>query len=191
MALVVPCGLYVITVFVWATYKYRFLIPVLPAAYIAAGFGVVTLCKRRLAWKLAGWLCLAGTVAWGAPGFFEEPRTQYYQDDQGRAAQYDSMLELAKELGTFEPGVTLGYADSLDGGIETVYWHRFPFVAGCGFTRIEEVRKLVDDFDVRYVWTDEAGVDRVKSFLPGAKLISRNETYSVFEMPKRGQTALE
>jgi hypothetical protein len=191
MALVVPCALYVIAVFLWATYRYRYLLPVLPAAYIAAGFGFVALCRRRLAWKLAGCLCFAGTLAWGAQGFFEKPRAQYYQEDEGRAAQYASMRELATELGTLEPGVTLGYAESLDAGIETVYWHEFPFVAGHGFTQAEEIRKLVSDFGVRYIWADKATVDRLKSFLPEARLILRNERYFVFEMPQQGQTAVD
>ncbi len=65
-----------------------------------------------------------------------------------------------------------------------MYWHRFPFVCGRGFNRIEEVEKLVHDFDIQYIWADEAIVHRVESYLPEAKCVLHNESYYVFQVSK-------
>lgn len=90
------------------------------------------------------------------------------------------MLPLARELGQLEPGVILGYSNP-DGGLETVYWHRFPFVYGRG-REIDEVQKLVHDFDVRYIWTDQSTVHMIESYFPEARIILSNEPYYVLEV---------
>jgi len=179
-ALAVASVLYTAIVFLWPAFKYRFLVPVLPATYMAAAFGFMKLHHRRHLWKLIGWICLAGTILWGIQGFFEQPPTRYYQNDGEHAANYRKMLPLARELGQLEPGVVLGYS-SPDGGLETIYWHRFPFVYGRGREK-DEVQKLVRDFDIRYIWTDQPNLDRVKSYLPEARIILSNESYYVFEV---------
>lgn len=181
VAFVLPCAIYAITISLWATFKYRFLVPLLPAAYVAAAFGLVKLCDKRRFWRLAGYVCLLGTLAWGIPSFFEKPPTRYYLDDDIHAADYEKMRPLAIALGSLEPGVTLGYSNSLDGGIETVYWHRFPFVCGRGFN-MQEVQKLVHDFDVRYIWTDESTAQQIASEFPEASVILTNEPYYVLAL---------
>jgi hypothetical protein len=183
-AFVLPYAIYAITISLWATFKYRFLVPLLPAAYAAAAFGFVELCDKRRFWRLAGYVCLLGTLAWGIPSFFEQPPTRYYLDDNIHAADYERMRPLAMALGSLEPGVTLGHSNSLDGGIETVYWHRFPFVYGRGFNT-QEVQKLVHDFDVRYIWTDESTVHQIASEFPEARVILTNEPYYVFDLSDR------
>jgi hypothetical protein len=163
-------------------YQYRFLVPVLPVTYIAAAFGFVKLYDRRPFWNWIGWICLAGTILWGIQGFSEQPPTRYYQNDSEHAANYEKMLPLARELGRLEPGVVLGCSRSLDGGFETVYWHCFPFVYGRGREK-DEVQKLVHDFDVRYIWTDQQRLDKVESQLPRARIVLNNEFYYVLEIP--------
>ncbi len=165
-------------------YVYRFLVPVLPVTYIVAAFGFVKLCSAHPFWKSVGWLCLAGTIAWGAQGFFEQPPTRYYHNDGDHAAYYERMLPLAKELGQLEPGVVLGYSRSLDGGFETVYWHRFPFVYGRG-REIDEIQKLIGDFDVRYIWTDQKGLHKIETRLPEAKVVLGNDLYYVLEIHRK------
>jgi hypothetical protein len=184
VALVLTYGLYTITVFLWATLKYRFLVPLLPAVYIIAAFGFVELHNRRSFYKLMAWIFLLGTLVWGIPAFFDEAPTRYFPADEESAMRYEKMIVLVEEVVELEPGVFLGYADSLDGGRETVYYHRFPFVYGRGLN-ISEVQKLVHDFDIRYIWSDQATVSQVKSGLPEAIIILSNEFYYVFELPKQ------
>jgi len=181
-AFALPPVLYTTTIFLWATFKYRFLVPLLPATYIGAAFGFMELYDRRPLWKSLRWICLVGTIVWGAQGFLEQPPTRYYHNDASHAAHYEKMLPLARELEQLEPGVVLGYSRSLDGGLETIYWHRFPFVYGRGFNKVEEVRKLVHDFDIRYIWADQATVHHVESYFPEAKISLGNELYYVLEI---------
>lgn len=183
IALVLTSALYVIIIFLWPAFKYRFLVPVLLATYIAAAFGFVKLYYGRSFWKLLGWICLVGTLVWGAQGFFEQPPTRYYHNDDEHAASYEKMLPLARELGQLEPGVILGYSRSLGGGLETIYWHRFPFVYGRG-REIDEVQKLVHDFDIRYIWVEQSTVHVIESCLPEARAILSNEPYYVFEVSR-------
>ena len=188
LAFFLPFVLYTIVILLWGSFKYRFLVPILPITYVASAFGLmdlfVELDRRSTFRKLAGWICIIGTIFWGALGFFEQTPTRYYWNDGYHAAYYEKMLPLAKELGQRETGVLLGYSLSLDGGFETIYWHRFPFVYGRGFNRVEELRKLVHDFQVRYIWADEATVHQVESYLPEARIILRNESYYIFEVSK-------
>lgn len=183
IALVLTFALYTTTIFLWPVFKYRFLAPVLPAIHMVAAFGFTKLYDRRPFWNLLGWICLVGTIVWGIQGFFEQPPTRYYRNDADHAANYEKMLPLARELGQLEPGVVLGYSRSLDGGVETIYWHRFPFVHGRGREGQEQVRKLVHDFDVRYIWADQFTLHKIESYLPEARFILGNEFYYVFEVP--------
>lgn len=181
-ALVLTSAFYTIIIFLWPEFKYRFLVPVLPTTYMAAAFGFVKLYHGQPFWKLFGCICLVGTILWGVQGFFEQPPTRYYENDIEHAANYAKMLPLVRELGQLEPGVVLGYSDSLDGGFETVYWHRFPFVCGRG-REMDEVQKLVHDFDVRYIWADQSTVHMIESYFPEARIILSNEPYYVLEVP--------
>lgn len=185
-ALVLTLALYTATfcsLHSWA-YQYRNLVPILPVTYMAAAFGFMKLYHRRYLWNLVGWICLAGTILWGIQGFFEQPPTRYNENDGEHAANYAKMLPLARELGQLELGVVLGCSRSLDGGFETVYWHRFPFVYGRGREK-DEVQKLVRDFDVRYIWTDQSRLDKVESYFSEARIILSNEFYYVLEIPQK------
>ncbi len=55
--------------------------------------------RRNMLWKLAGWICLIGTIIWGGQSFFEQSPTRYYWSDDGYAVRYEKMLPLARELG--------------------------------------------------------------------------------------------
>ena len=177
-----PFLFYMIIVILWATFKDRFLVPALPAAYIAASVGFVKLWEgKSVALRLLGVVCLAGTLAWGVPRYFDETPTMYFSDDGWHAHLYSRMLPLVGELSDLEPGVVLGVAPSLDGGFETVYWLGWPFVYGRG-RNMREVQKLVDDFGVRYIWSDQATTGMIESTLPNASLILSNENYQVFEL---------
>jgi hypothetical protein len=190
LAFFLPVVLYTMIVFLFpGGFRSRFLVPALPLAYIAAGWGLIQLfTKGSLRWKLVGSICMLGVVVWNITGFFEKPPTRYFYNDAAFAAGYLRAYELATEMESLEPGVILGY--SSHGDFDAVYWHRFPFVWGHRFKKAEEIRKLVHDFGIRYVWADDTTMDRVQSFLPEARIILRHEPYAILEIIMPTQSKL-
>jgi hypothetical protein len=177
-----PYAFYTATILLWAAFKYRFLVPLLPATIIAAAFGYAALARRGRLWQIVGTIALAGMIAWYVPAFFDPTPTRYYTGDEKHAAQYAQMVPLAKQMIDLPSGVVLGYSDSLDGGRETIYWNRRPYVYAVGFKMIE-VQKLVRDFNVRYIWADQTTADQVQSGFPGATVVLSDGFFSVFEIP--------
>lgn len=190
-ALLLPTGLYTLTIFLWAAYKFRFLIPILPAIGVLAAFGfsawIATnhTTPNRLGYarirQWSGWICLAGALIWGI-GIYIQMGPQLYFGDEGRshAALYAYMHPLADELQKQPPGTVLGYAQVLDGGIETVYWTGFPFVAGRDL-KTDEIQILARDFGVRYIWADEDTLPTAQLAFPGAQIILSNPPFYVLE----------
>ena len=176
-------GMYALVVCAWAIQQQRFLVPGVPLLYLAAGFGVTELVRRRAS-VLAGGL-LAWALIWNLLALRETPPTRYYENDAAYAAEYASMRRVVRELSIRPSRPVLGYSRSLDGGAETVYWDGFPFVRGRGYRGLMEpaiVRKLVADFDIGYVWTDRSSVDLAHRILPCARVILENDEYTVLEV---------
>ena len=123
----------------------RFLAPALPAAYLLGAIGLAVILRRRRPWPVAGWLLLAGALAWNVPGLLEQPPTRYYRDDAAWAAGYARMRSLVADLNQREHDVVLSYSITLDGGMETVYWHNFPLVYGRELP-LDAVRKAAARF---------------------------------------------
>jgi hypothetical protein len=183
LASFLPFLFYTLTVFLWATARHRFLVPIIPLTYLVAAAGFVFLCKDHLPWRVLGWICLAGTVVWSLASYRDQPLTRYnYPYDADRAASYAKMLPLARELDKLDRGVVLSYASLLDGGIETVYWQRQPFVYGRELP-LEVLDKITEDFGIRYVWTDPSTYEKVPARFPRARVILSNDIFHVFELP--------
>ncbi len=181
--LLLPSALYWGAIILWATYKFRFLIPLIPAFSIFTALGFVRLYSQGKIWRWVAGLCLGGTLAWFLLPIFQGSRTLYYgQESQAHDIQYAEMQPLASSLATWPPGVVLGYAQSLDGGIETVYWHGLPFVAGRGLGELE-IKKLVADFDIRYIWVDATTLPSMQAWFPSVKLIDQSGEFAIFELP--------
>ena len=119
---------------------------------------------------------------WSLVGYRDQPPTRYYQYDAEWAATYAKMLPLAQELGKRERGVVLSYAYILDGGIETVYWDRQPFVYGRELPP-EALSKVVEDFGVRYLWTQADMSEDLLTRFPRAQEILVNDVFHVLELP--------
>ena len=181
-ASLLPFLIYTLTVLLWATAQERFVVPILPLTYLVAAAGFAFLLSIRLPWRVIGWVCLAGTLVWSVAGYRDRPPTRYYRNDAEWAATYAKMLPLARELGERERGVVMGYAYILDGGTETVYWHRQPFVYGRELPP-EALNKVVEDFGVRYLWTQADMSEDVLTRFPRAREILTNDVFHVFELP--------
>ena len=80
------------------------------------------------------------------PGLLEHSPTRYYWDDAAWAAGYARMRSLVADLNQRERDVVLSYSITLDGGMETVYWHDFPLVYGRELP-LDAVRKATRNFD--------------------------------------------
>jgi 4-amino-4-deoxy-L-arabinose transferase-like glycosyltransferase len=177
-----PLGLYMITVFLWATYKLRFLIPLLPFAYIEIGKGCEKLIQQKIWYKWLGWGLTAGVlVGMALPYFQARPNLYYGTDTKRNSMLYDQMQPLALELGQLPHGVVLGIANSLDGGIETIYWARQPFVTGRGMNEVV-LRKLASDFTVAYLWADRGQEDWVRDIFPQAHILEENAAYTLYHL---------
>lgn len=167
-------------------YRDRFGVPILALAYVVAGTAVDA--SRGIARRGAFGL-VAITLAWMTTGYFEEHRTRYYQDDGARRDAHALMLPVARRFARLPSGPTLGFSTTLTNGIEGVYVHRHPLVRGRSHGPAKEsspgemARKLVRDFDVRYVWTDAFGRADVEASFPAAREVVGNGAYFVLELP--------
>ncbi len=167
-------------------YRDRFGVPILVLAYVAAGAAVDA--SRGIARRGAFGL-VAITLAWMLTGYFEDPRTRYYEDDGARRDAHARMRPVAERFARLPSGPTLGFSTTLTNGIEGVYYHRHPLVRGRSHGPPREpspgelARKLVRDFGVRYVWTDAFGRAEVEASFPAAREVVGNGAYFVFELP--------
>ncbi|MCX8061465.1 MAG: hypothetical protein N3D16_02665 [Anaerolineales bacterium] len=174
-----PFSLYLLTIAFWATYKTRFLIPLLPITYRLVGEGIeegLKVAKGRV-WLI--WLAVVALFLWTFYPYRQRPLNFYYAAETPRLAQqYDQMRNLAKQLAEQPKGVVLGISNNLDGGIETIYWARQPFVMARGFNKIIW-RKLAIDFQAHYVWSECQQRERLQKLFPSSQLLLYNDLFCV------------
>jgi hypothetical protein len=195
LVFVLPTALYAITIFLLPAYNTRYLLPVLPLSFGLAALGFTTLFRGGARRRAAALSLIVGTLLWGVPRYFQQPPTQYYLNDAQYAANYAKMRALAEELAREEPGVTLGYAGSLDGGLETIYWAGVPYVRGGGSNaedsgsvaandyQVRKLQKLAQDFDARYIWADAQTLPTIQRAFPDVQVKLQHDPYYVLEMP--------
>lgn len=178
-----PFFLYLLLISFWATHKTRFLIPLLPISYLLIGQGIesgVKLAKRQT-WLL--WLAVAALFLGTCLPYRQRPLNFYYAAETPfNAQQYDQMRGLAKQLAELPKGVVLGVSNSLDGGIETIYWAKQPFVTARGLNETLW-RKLASDFQVRYIWSECQQGDQLQKIFPNSQLLLSNGLYCVLIRP--------
>ncbi|MFZ5808528.1 MAG: hypothetical protein ACOY16_04520 [Chloroflexota bacterium] len=177
-----PLSLYLVMVLLWATYKLRFLIPLLPFLYWSAGVGFQKMIQGYGWQRGVGGLLLAGSLIWMLLPYLHARSGLYYGAETPQTAYlYDQMKPLAESLGKMPPGVVLGIANTLDGGIETIYWARQPFVAGRGMNEVI-LRKLAGDFAVTYLWVDRSQEGWVRDIFPQARVLIENAAYQLYHL---------
>lgn len=174
--------LYLLTISFWATYKTRFLIPFLPISYLLIGEGIEVGYKitKQRAWLL--WFGVIGLFLWTLLPYRQRPLNFYYASETPRIAQqYDQMRSLAQQQAEQPKGVVLGVSNSLDGGIETLYWAKQPFVMARGMSETLW-EKLAADFQVRYLWSECLQRDRLQKIFPTSQLLLSNQRFCVLEL---------
>ena len=164
----------------------RFLVPVFPVMCVVAAVGYKALTEvGRRGIILASLLILLSAVWWAADYKFSPNQTRYYFEDTAYTADYDAMKQLALRMRTIRPGVVLGYSRRIDSGLDAVYYHDLPFVWGRGgFNLFErpEVEKLVQDFHVSYIWTDESLLEKLQEWFPRARVVLTGPPFSLLEL---------
>lgn len=171
-------------------FRDRFVVPLLPLYYLAAGSGFAALWYGGR--RVLGAAAVGAALLWMVPAYTESPRTRYYANDVRHRDAYAAMLPVARRFATLRPGPTLGYTATLDGGIAAAYHHRHPLIRGRSQglpweeRRGDVVRKLARDFGVRYVWADRLTMDDVEDWFPDGRTVLDNGAFFVVELPKRG-----
>jgi hypothetical protein len=180
--LTAPGMLYLLTILFWATYKTRFLIPFLPISYRLIGDRIGACPQLTKGRKRLIGLVLSLVLVWSFLPYRQKPLNLYYGRETPSFAQlYDQMKPLADQLAKQPRGVVLGVSSSLDGGIETIYWARQPFVMGRG---MDEAlwKKLSTDFSVRYVWAECPQERALQQIFPTSEILLTNDRYCVFTL---------
>lgn len=167
-----PFLCYALMVMLWATHRHRYLVPALLPLYLAAGIGFFSFKHHASPFfRASGWLILLCAVLTQLYGFLDTPPTRYYADDFQSTKDYHTMVDVAQILKEQPRGAVLGYTDVLVGGVEGVYYHDLPFVHGRDILgNTKALRKLILDFNPRYVWTDTSRVRDVLHLVPSANV---------------------
>ncbi len=180
-ATTLPITFYFGIIIFWGIFKYRFLVPVLPILYIGMAFEFARLSSQKQKQRLLGAGLLLATLIWFFAGLFDSPPSRYYLNDRVFAANYDKAHTLAIQMDDLPPETVLGYANLLDGGRETLYWHSKPYIYARGLGT-EEIKKLVKDFEVRYIWVDDSTLKTVETLFPYTEVILENKPFSLLEL---------
>jgi hypothetical protein len=150
----------------------------------AAGYKAIIAVGRR-GIILASLLLLLTGVWWIADYRLSPNQIRYYFEDTSYPADYDAMKQLAVRMRTIKPGVVLGYSGLLDSGVETVYYHDLPFVLGRAGMELfdrDEVEKLVHDFHISYIWTDENLLHKVQEWFPRGRVVMATPPFCVLDV---------
>ncbi|MGI8906464.1 MAG: glycosyltransferase family 39 protein [Candidatus Sumerlaeaceae bacterium] len=162
-------------------YRARFSVPVLPVLFVLAGVGTGALVSGRWWWRIiAAMLAAAGVLQYLMVLHLDHDHF-YTEASSGTQAVYQKMRKLsAKMAAELQPGVILGAAKLLDGGLETHYWLGWPYVHGREMYGPQWTPMLANDFHAKYVWCDRHNGRKVARWLPNYRSIMMNEHFVIF-----------
>jgi 4-amino-4-deoxy-L-arabinose transferase-like glycosyltransferase len=159
-------------------YRTRFSVPVLPLLIVMAGCGAGALLSGKWFARLPA-AALTALALWQQGYTFVVDHDHFITEaNLGQQQTYQKMRKLADRMATeLKPGVILGAAKALDGGLETNYWLPWPYVHGREMYGPKWTQLLARDFNVSYVWCDTHNVGRVNSWLKDYAPIMSNEQF--------------
>ncbi len=185
---------YLLPVLLWPGFRSRFLVPVLPFVFILSAIGFHYLyIQRGLARRLSrvalftslGWFAISWLITSNLTG----SPARYYTFDLKHKVDYADMMILVDRMKGLEKGVVVGAARSLDGGMEGIYWHGFPYVHarpwvsgdGLQWSLIERLQK---DYHAQYFWTDEIMLPKYEENLKDMELLLQSGKFRLYRFEK-------
>ena len=181
---------YLLPVLLWPGFRSRFLVPVLPFVFILSAIGYHYLytqggLARRLStvafFTSFGWFAISWLITSNLTG----SPARYYTFDLKHKADYADMISLVEGMTELEKGVVIGAARSLDGGMEGIYWHGFPYVharpwvSGDGW-QWSLIERLQKDYHAQYFWTDEIMLPKYEENLKEMELLLQSGKFRLY-----------
>jgi hypothetical protein len=178
---------YLVPVLGWASFKYRFLVPILPLAFVLTATGFHFCRERGGTWSTWGKIGIGGTFvwffgAWIASSWLTGSPSRYYAFDLAHKVDYSHMSIFSEKIKKLERGTIIGSAKCLDGGIEGVYLHQFPYISARGFSW-EYIQKIRKDFKATYFWTDKEMMRTYEGKLKDLEPVLSYEQFRLFRFP--------
>jgi len=181
---------YLVTILLWPGFKSRFLAPVLPLAMVLSILGYSKLIVREVFLKKLGVGCLAVIFIWfmfswsisvqinGSP-------SRYYSFDLKHKNDYAEMKALALDMHGLPKGLVIGAARSLDGGVEGIYWHEFPYIHSRAWVSGEAmdwnlIERIKTDYNARYFWTDDIMLPKYSEYLSKLEPVLESGKFKLF-----------
>ncbi|MCX7936019.1 MAG: hypothetical protein N3A66_12265, partial [Planctomycetota bacterium] len=177
---------YLALIAAWSAFQLRFLVPAAALLFVAAGVGWRRLWRsQRQICRILAYLCAAGGLLWPAALWMQNIPMRYYPPQVAReyGARYEKMRALALRLARLERGLVAGWTQASGGGLESVYWHRMPFIDLRG-ADAEKVKRILGDFPVRYLWCECREIEKIKGWPFAFRLLMQNGGYAVFEVSR-------
>lgn len=182
---------YLVPILLWPGFKSRFLASLLPLAIIFICIGSYHFfqeSKVGLKWKriIVGSIFLWFGSSWLLSLSVTGSASRYYTFDLVHNKNYQEMIGLVDKMKELERGLVIGAARSLDGGMEGIYWHGFPYiharswVSGEGMNW-ETVARIRKDYQAKYFWTDEIMLPKYEAQLDQLKLMATSGKFRLFQ----------
>jgi len=181
---------YLLPVLLWPGFKSRFLVPVLPFVFILSGIGYHYLYTRG---GLASWVSRVAlftslgwfAISWLITSNLTGSPARYYTFDLKHKVDYAEMMILVDRMKGLEKGVVIGAARSLDGGMEGIYWHGFPYVHARPWVSVEKldwsiIERIRKDYHAQYFWTDEIMMPKYEQNLKKMELLLRSGKFRLY-----------
>ncbi len=181
---------HVLIIYAFPYTRYRFIIPVAPAIYYitAAGIdrfasgGTIRLKSFRADPAKISAVFIVLFILSALFNLYRYPHIYYSKSNPGFASTYDTMMETVKYFKDNPCGRIMGYSELLDGGIETVYYHRCGFVNGRGFLNSPAAaEQAIRKFGITHVWTDETQY-AANPFLLKFRVVKQNRPFIIVEV---------
>lgn len=177
-----------VPILLWPGFKTRFLLPLLPIFLLYSYLGFEAVKTRFPKFLKIGKICRWGVPVWfgiswicsiavtGSP-------SRYYTFDLKHKKDYEEMLDLTRQMNAIEKATLIGSAKSLDGGVEGVYYHEFPYVHARGFdwALIQRIRR---DYNAQYFWTDEIMLPKYEKNLKEMELLLQSGKFRLYRFEK-------
>jgi 4-amino-4-deoxy-L-arabinose transferase-like glycosyltransferase len=186
---------YLLPILLWPGFKSRFLAPLLPLAIIFTCIGIHHLfqnTKIKLKWKkiIAGSIFLWFGFSWLLSVSVTGSASRYYTFDLVHKQNYQEMLGLVDKMKGLERGLVIGAARSLDGGMEAIYWHEFPYIHGRPWVsgdgmNWQTVERIRMDYNVKYFWTDDIMLPKYEAYIDKLKLVATSGKFRLYEFIDR------